>query len=58
MIIKIVTLFLIVMGVLAMFGRLRFRAEEARLAEVPELRTLPDRQGPLRLREGSLTLGF
>ncbi len=49
---KIVTLFLVVMVVLAMFGKLRLPGAEAPgLDQMPALRPLPDRQGPLPLRD-------
>ncbi len=52
---KIVTLFLVFMGVLAMFGKLRFPGADAPgLGQVPEMRALPDRQGPLCLRQKGL----
>ena len=51
-IIKIVTLFLIAMGGLAMFGKLRFPGQKAvAIRKMSALRAVQDRQRPLRLRK-------
>ncbi len=53
---KLITLFLVGMMVLAFFGKLRFPGQKKlRKHEMPEMRPLPHRQGPLRLRQEGLS---
>jgi hypothetical protein len=52
-IIKIVILFLVFMGVLAMFGRLRFPGQKSLNRALPQMRPLPHRaRGPVTCGKG------